>query len=114
LTDAESFFGIKDGIWAETITEHCGPDIPKVYIATKSDEEIDRKVDTDLGLALARLNKAEFFETSAKTGKNILPPIYQLAESILPAILKLQASSCSEIKLSVEKLTKPKKNCWCW
>lgn len=50
----------------------------KVIIANKSDLEDRRVVSTEEGRALAVANKVEFFETSAKDGKEVADTFQRL------------------------------------
>ena len=77
--DQKSFYDVE--IWMQQIEENTSPDIPKVLIANKSDLE-DNKITYEEGKALADKYELEFFETSAKLGKNVYEPFYKIAGQI--------------------------------
>eukprot|EP00345_Euplotes_harpa_P012890 CAMPEP_0168351572 /NCGR_PEP_ID=MMETSP0213-20121227/21955_1 /TAXON_ID=151035 /ORGANISM="Euplotes harpa, Strain FSP1.4" /LENGTH=131 /DNA_ID=CAMNT_0008362457 /DNA_START=148 /DNA_END=543 /DNA_ORIENTATION=- len=67
-TDRRTFENISS--WMKQIDTHASKDVVKVLIANKTDSS-DREVLSSEGNALAEEYGIEFFETSAKTGKNV-------------------------------------------
>ena len=67
-TNKNSFNHVFD--WAEECRKFCG-DIPLILAGNKIDLTNKKVVSAEEGAKLAKEIKAEFFETSAKTGENI-------------------------------------------
>lgn len=77
--------------WNNECEKFCG-DIPKVLVGNKIDL-INKKIISDkAGIKLAEEIGAEFFETSAKTGKNI----DKIFESLIKSIIKNWANQNTE------------------
>ena len=77
--DEKSFYDVES--WMQQIQENASPNIAKVLIANKSDLE-DIKITYEQGKALADKYEVEFFETSAKLGKNVNESFHKIASQI--------------------------------
>ena len=69
ITDENSFKSVKD--WIEDCQTYASKYINLVLVGNKIDLEQERKISKEDGLELATEYGMEFFEASAKTGKNI-------------------------------------------
>ena len=82
ITNLKSFELIKE--YNERINENGPSNLKKVLVGTKCDLEDERKVTTEEGKKLAKeLGINNFFEVSAKTGKNVEEAYYSLFREIL-------------------------------
>ena len=82
ITSLKSFELIKE--YNERINENGPSNLKKVLVGTKCDLEDERKVNTEEGKKLAKeLGINNFFEVSAKTGKNVEEAFNSLFREIL-------------------------------
>ena len=88
ITDENSFKSVKD--WIEDCQTYASKYINLVLVGNKIDLEQERKISKEDGLELATEYGMEFFEASAKTGKNI--------EDIFSKICKIVAKKIDEGK----------------
>ena len=87
---------------AQTWIEDCKTQSPKtvflVLVGNKCDLESERQVNYDEGMQLANNYKMLFYETSAKTGKNInelfVKSVECIAEKISQGYYDLESDSC--------------------
>ncbi|CAH8864207.1 unnamed protein product [Trichobilharzia szidati] len=83
VTDLESFEQIRK-YWLRSVDEHMDDAVPVFFVANKTDMVKDIKVSTEQGQRLTSQQAAHgFFETSAKTGKNIQNLFQAVAESMV-------------------------------
>ncbi|MFX1449448.1 MAG: Rab family GTPase [Promethearchaeota archaeon] len=68
--------------WYDEAKLYCG-EIPTILVGNKIDLEGTRVMSKDDGLKLAKEIKAEFYETSAKTGENINKVFAKLVDKII-------------------------------
>ncbi|MES1912850.1 MAG: Ras-related protein Rab-5A [Cercozoa sp. M6MM] len=80
ITDYGSFNGAKT--WIEELQRSASPDIVIGLAGNKADLEEKRKVPTDEARAYAEENGCVFFETSAKTGRNVNEIFRAIAEKL--------------------------------
>ena len=57
--------------WLNSIREHADPNVVKVLVGNKCDLVQERRVSEADALALAKQNGMQYYDTSAKTNKNI-------------------------------------------
>ena len=88
ITDENSFKSVKD--WIEDCQTYASKYINLVLVGNKIDLEQERKISKEDGVELATEYGMEFFEASAKTGKNI--------EDIFSRICKIVAKKFDEGK----------------
>ncbi|KAK4468596.1 hypothetical protein MN116_007547 [Schistosoma mekongi] len=83
VTDMESFDQIRKH-WLRSVDEHMDDAVPVFFVANKIDMIKDKKVSTEQGQQLTSQQAAHgFFETSAKTGKNIQNLFQAVAECMV-------------------------------
>ena len=95
--------------WLKEIKETNKADISKILIGNKADLEYERMVSTDDGEKLAETINCKYFEASAKTGKNVVEALDEIAR------VTFNESNNSErvesVVLSREEKKKEKKCC---
>jgi len=79
-TDERSFADIRN--WIKQIDNHAHHNIAKVLVAAKCDL-LEKKVEPAVGKALAEELKIEFFETSAKSNRNVEQAFKAIAEQVI-------------------------------
>ncbi|CAH8610257.1 unnamed protein product [Schistosoma curassoni] len=83
VTDIESFEQIRK-YWLRSVDEHMDDAVPVIFVANKIDMIKDKRVSTEQGQQLTSQQAAHgFFETSAKTGKNIQNLFQAVAECMV-------------------------------
>jgi len=95
--------------WIDDVQRYI-PDSARMVIGNKSDvDSEDRKVEEAEGKELANKINAEFFETSAKTGKNIEEAFLALAS----AMVKTKEKEEEELANKNESTEEKKSGCRC-
>lgn len=89
VADRKTFSAIPR--WAKEVGSVCG-DIPFTLLGNKIDLNTERHVEKDEGTDQASKIKAEFFETSAKTGELINGAFTSVARRIFQSFRKKPAS----------------------
>ena len=96
ITNRESFNHIQS--WIEDCKTQSPKTVLLVLVGNKSDLNSERQVNYDEGMELANKNKMIFYETSAKTGKNINEifnkSVETIAEKISQGYYDLESDSC--------------------
>lgn len=69
IVDRSSFENIDR--WMTQIESNAPVDVSKILLATKSDLNYERQVQTEEGMALAKKHNMRFMEVSAKSGTNV-------------------------------------------
>ena len=104
ISNRESFDNINT--WIEDCKSQSPQTIFMVLVGNKNDLEDKRAVTFEEGQELAEKNKMMFFETSAKTGKNVDEIFFRSAENIAKKIdenyYDLESESCG-IKAGIKK-----------
>lgn len=86
ITCPDSFYEVKDNGWMESVMQYCPEDIPKTLIGNKCDLEVDREIESSLGVSLAELYNIPFYETSGMSGYNVYHVIQDLVERIVDSL----------------------------
>ena len=81
--------------WLGEADKYVDKKIPRILLANKDDLVDERVVTSEMGAQLAAQRGIKFYETSAKTGKNVRD---MLAETIWPSQQKAQKSGCCLIQ----------------
>ena len=82
ITDEQSFLNCRN--WIRNVEQHKDTNTAKmVLIGNKCDLTSDRVLTTVQGERLAEEYGIKYFETSAKTGQNIIPSVVSLATDII-------------------------------
>ena len=96
ITNKTSFENVKS--WIEDCKKKCPKTIYLVLIGNKSDLEEQRKVTYEEGSIFAQKNGMIFFETSAKTGKNVnevfIKSTNDIAKNIERDFYDLESGNC--------------------
>ena len=80
ITNRQTFDNVNN--WLSQIKEEAMENVTIFLIANKVDDELHRTVNYDEGKNLSDEYKLQFFETSAKTGKNVDECFTQLVKQI--------------------------------
>lgn len=80
ITSTESFQGAKT--WIEELQRQGNADIVIGLAGNKMDQETKREVSKEDGKSYAQENNCIFFETSAKTGENVISIFTQIAKKL--------------------------------
>jgi len=80
ITSTESFQGAKT--WIEELQRQGNADIVIGLAGNKMDQENKREVQKEDGKSYAQENSCIFFETSAKTGENVISIFTQIAKKL--------------------------------
>ena len=81
ITNEDSFINLKS--WVKLIKEECGNHMPILIVGNKSDLYNLRAVEKNAAIAYAKEEKAEYIESSSKSGDNINEAISLIAEKVL-------------------------------
>ena len=92
-SDQKSFDSIKS--WMKQIEAHASPGVAKILIGNKSDLP-ERVVSTEKGQKLADDYKIKYFETSAKTGVNVIEAFDYIANEISKSGIATKTAGTNE------------------
>jgi len=79
VNDRESFENVES--WMKQIEEHASEDVCKILVGNKSDMD-NRCVDYEEGKKLADSYGIQFFETSARDGRNVNDVFHEISREI--------------------------------
>ncbi|MHA1264221.1 MAG: Rab family GTPase [Candidatus Helarchaeota archaeon] len=80
ITDLSSFNQVE--MWLKEVRQFCG-NIPYILLGNKIDLEEDRKVTKELIQSLIKRHHLPYFETSAKTGENVIDMFNAIIEKLV-------------------------------
>ncbi|NVM02593.1 MAG: GTP-binding protein [Candidatus Helarchaeota archaeon] len=103
LTNRESYDNLPK--WFQEVADNCGP-IPLMLVGNKSDLP-DRAVESSEAQTLSQKMGINYFEASAKNGKNINQLFLQLGELLLHAKVPAIAAAPAPVVSEVETPTTP-------
>jgi len=98
VSDESSFKNIK--LWIKQIELNAPTNVVKILVGNKSDRN-DRKVSYEDGMMLANAYNMSFYETSAKTGYNVVEAFYALTVEMVKTLLPKEINENSKIRLSL-------------
>jgi small GTP-binding protein len=81
ITNGNSFQVLDD--WYSQVESNLGEDVPLFLVGNKYDLSVSRKVQRQEALSYASSRGADYLESSAKTGKNVIKLFYDLTQKIL-------------------------------
>jgi small GTP-binding protein len=81
ITNEKSFWVLD--IWLSKVKSILGDDVPLLLVGNKYDLNVFRRVQREEAVNYASNHGAEYLESSAKTGKNIIKLFYNLTQRIL-------------------------------
>jgi small GTP-binding protein len=90
VTNKQSFNNLDK--WLSELDNNCG-NIPKIIIGNKIDLTDERVILFETGESYAQRKNVTYYETSAKTGENVIDVMEALAKSILSRNKKFKAAS---------------------
>uniref|UniRef100_A0A672GU40 Ras and EF-hand domain-containing protein homolog n=1 Tax=Salarias fasciatus TaxID=181472 RepID=A0A672GU40_SALFA len=106
ITDEQSFTAVRQ--WLSSVKEGAGDDIPVMLLGNKTDKEIERQVEKELGERLAKDCQMTFYECSARSGHNVVDSMLHLAR-----ILKEQEDREKEKTVQLVNGSSEKKKSCC-
>ncbi len=115
ITKYESLENV-ERIWLKNLNKIVNNEIPIMFLGNKIDLESDRVIEKNAGKNMALKYKGAFFETSAKSGENIVKAF----EIFIRSIYNADKVKNKYIKVKGKKLQKglnlmeKKKKIWCW
>ncbi|XP_037306440.2 EF-hand calcium-binding domain-containing protein 4B [Pungitius pungitius] len=77
ITAVHSFTAVRQ--WLTSVKEGAGEDLPIMLLGNKTDKEIQRQVQKELGEKLAKDCQMTFYECSACSGQNVMESMIHLA-----------------------------------
>ncbi|KAI3386270.1 hypothetical protein SNEBB_007612 [Seison nebaliae] len=80
ITNDKSFDNIRN--WVRNIDDHASPDVVRMLIGNKCDQDTNRVIEYERGKELADTYNITFFETSAKTNLHISEAFESLTKLI--------------------------------
>jgi small GTP-binding protein len=107
ITSTASFNGL--GEWVVFIRRES-PSVKILVFANKSDLASERRINAQDIRNFAEANSVEFFEGSAKTGKNVADAFGRMGELLLTTV-KLTADETPNVELEVAETPAGKKCC---
>ena len=94
------------GTWLDDIRENNKMSIGKMLLGNKADLEEEREVTKEEGEKLAELLQCKYYETSAKTGQNIIESLDEIAK-LTYSIWKKSNENRNSIRISAADSGKP-------
>ncbi|XP_037538701.1 ras and EF-hand domain-containing protein [Nematolebias whitei] len=104
ITSQESFTAVRQ--WLTSVKESAGEDLPIMLLGNKTDKELERQVQKEVGEKLAKNCHMTFYECSACSGYNVMESMASMAR-----ILKEQEDR--EKEKTVELVSNPSKKGSC-
>ena len=96
--------------WINLIKEECGKHMRILIVGNKSDLDSQREVSKEDAINYAKHEKAQYIETSSKTGENVLKAVTILSEKIMENKVGRNSSIILDASISFSDI-KAKKNC---
>ena len=107
---ADGFACLVRSNWIKNIKQHASENVRKILLGNKCDVEEKRAISTERGQALADEYGIQFYETSAKSGKNVEEAFFTLAKDIRNRqqsdAAKGAAATAGKIKLNSDNAKK--------
>ena len=110
ITEEQTFKGVKQ--WIEHLKEESEDFKPTILIGNKLDLDEMRSIETEDGKKLADscFGGIKFYETSCKTGENVVEAIDDLVEQVYKKIKETNPDEVSNFSLKYDNNKKNEKN----
>ncbi|XP_008667972.1 ras-related protein RABE1c isoform X3 [Zea mays] len=101
VTDESSFDNIRN--WIRNIEQHASDNVNKILVGNKVDMDAKRVVSTAQGQKLADEYGIKFFETSAKTNRNVEQVFFAMARDVKQRLTETVAAAAEPPTIQISR-----------